>query len=316
MSTIYAPTVSTTTVTPPATARDVAVLAAITTTVLAWASAFVVIRWAGESFSPGALALGRLALGSAALGALLLARRRWVAPNRREWVLLGVCGVAWFAVYNVALNAAEQHLDAGTTAMLVNIGPILIALLAGVMLGEGFPRWLLVGAAVAFAGTVLIGSAASRSGDVDLLGVVLAVLAAVTYAVGVLAQKPVLRRLPALQVTWLACAVGTLGCLPRRHHLPRAAAHHPDRLAAAGRDAGRHRPGRWCDLPRRGRFVTSPSAGRGCRGSRLTCRPSRSPRSPGCWPTAAARRCAWRSWTAAPGRSASWPDMPASARRR
>lgn len=126
MSTIYAPTVSTTTVTPPATARDVAVLAAVTTTVLAWASAFVVIRWAGESFSPGALALGRLALGSAALGALLLARRRWVAPNRREWVLLGVCGVAWFAVYNVALNAAEQHLDAGTTAMLVNIGPILM----------------------------------------------------------------------------------------------------------------------------------------------------------------------------------------------
>ena len=61
---------------------------------------------------------------------------------------------------------------------------------------------------------MLIGSAASRSGDADLLGVVLAVLAAVTYAVGVLAQKPVLRRLPALQVTWLACAVGTLGCLP------------------------------------------------------------------------------------------------------
>ena len=46
-------------------------------------------------------------------------------PNRREW-LLGLTGVAWFAAYNVALNAAEQRVDAGTTAMLVNVGPILI----------------------------------------------------------------------------------------------------------------------------------------------------------------------------------------------
>jgi drug/metabolite transporter (DMT)-like permease len=39
-------------------------------------------------------------------------------------------------------------------------------------------------------------------------------VAAVTYAVGVLAQKPVLRRLPALQVTWLACSIGAVACLP------------------------------------------------------------------------------------------------------
>jgi len=210
----YAPTVSTATQTPPAVVRDVAVLAAVTTTVLAWTSAFVVIRWAGESFSPGSLALGRLALGSVALGAVVLARRRWVAPTPREWLLIGVCGLGWFAAYNVALNAAEQHLDAGTTAMLVNIGPILIALLAGVLLGEGFPRWLLVGAAIAFGGTLLIGSATAGSGAADLFGVSFAVLAAVTYAVGVLAQKPVLRRLPALQVTCLACTIGMVACLP------------------------------------------------------------------------------------------------------
>jgi drug/metabolite transporter (DMT)-like permease len=41
--------------------------------------------------------------------------------------------------------------DAGTAAMLVNVGPILIALLAGAVLGEGFPRWLLIGAGVASA---------------------------------------------------------------------------------------------------------------------------------------------------------------------
>ncbi|WP_448608126.1 DMT family transporter [Geodermatophilus sp. URMC 60] len=192
----------------------VLVLAAVAVTVLAWASAFVGIRAVGADLSPGALALGRLLVGTAVLGLLLVAAGRpWVAPTRREWGLLAVCGIGWFGVYNVALNAAEQHLDAGTTAMLVNVGPILIAVFAGLWLGEGFPRWLVAGLAVAFAGVLLIGLA-TRGAEADLLGVVLCLVAAVTYATGVVAQKPVLRRLPPLQVTATACAVGALCCLP------------------------------------------------------------------------------------------------------
>jgi drug/metabolite transporter (DMT)-like permease len=187
-------------------------LLAVTVTVLAWASAFIGIRAVGEDLSPGALALGRLAVGTLVLGALL-APRSWVRPTAGEWRLLVVCGVGWFGVYNVALNAAEQHLDAGTTAMLVNIGPVLIAVLAGLLLGEGFPRWLVVGLAVAFGGVLLIGIA-TRSDGADLLGVGLCLVAAVTYAAGVVAQKPLLRRLPALQVTFTACAMGAVCCLP------------------------------------------------------------------------------------------------------
>lgn len=183
-------------------------------TVVAWASAFVAIRALGDSFEPGPLALGRLLVGSAALGAVLALRRIWVSPTKREWALLALCGVAWFAVYNVALNAAEQLLDAGTTSMLVNVGPILIALLAGALLGEGFPRWLIVGALIAFVGAALIGWATSDAGGVDPLGVLLSLLAASTYAIGVLAQKPVVRRLPPLQVTFIACAIGAVTCLP------------------------------------------------------------------------------------------------------
>ena len=191
-----------------------AVLAAVVVTVLAWASAFLVIRGVKDAFTPGALALGRLAVGALALGAALALRRRWVRPTRREWGLVAVCGLGWFAVYNVALNAAEQRLDAGTTAMLVSVGPILIALLAGALLGEGFPRRLLTGAAVAFGGALVIGAATGRGADADLVGSLLCLLAAVSWAVGVLAQKPAMRRLPALQVTFTACVVGALACLP------------------------------------------------------------------------------------------------------
>ncbi|MCW4384862.1 DMT family transporter [Salinibacterium sp. SYSU T00001] len=189
-----------------------AVFWAIVVTLVAWASAFVVIRAVAEDFSGGGLALGRLAVGALALGVVMIGRR-WVRPTRREWLLVIVFGLSWFSVYNVALNVAEQYLDAGTTAMLVNIGPLLIALGAGLFLGEGIPRWLAIGALVAFIGVVLIGIA-TGSGFGDSRGVLWALAAALTYAIGVLCQKPVLRRLPAAQVTWLGCVIGAIGCLP------------------------------------------------------------------------------------------------------
>jgi drug/metabolite transporter (DMT)-like permease len=199
---------------PAETERSQRVLVAVAVTVTAWASAFVAIRGVRDSFDPGALALGRLLVGSVALGALLLVRRTWVRPTRQEWRLVVLCGVAWFAVYNVVLNAAEHRVDAGTAVMLVGVGPILIALLAGLLLGEGFPRWLLLGAGVAFAGAALIAVATADAEGSSLAGVALCLAAALAWAIGVLAQKPALRRLPALQVTWMACTVGAIACLP------------------------------------------------------------------------------------------------------
>jgi drug/metabolite transporter (DMT)-like permease len=183
-------------------------------TVLAWASAFIVIRGTGPFFSGGPLALGRVAVGAVLLGVVVLAGRRWVAPNAREWMLIVGFGVLWFGAYNVFLNIAEQSLDAGTTAMVVNIGPILIALGAGVFLREGIPKWLAIGAAVALVGVVLIGAGSGGMRIGDGAGVLWALLAAVTYAAGVLMQKPALKRLPNAQVTWLGCVIGMIACLP------------------------------------------------------------------------------------------------------
>ena len=189
-----------------------ALLAALVTVIL-WASAFVGIRAAGEDLSPGALSLGRLAVGSALLGVFVLLQRGRL-PGRRDWPGIVVCGVLWFGLYNLALNAAEQRVDAGTAAMLVNIGPILIALLAGWLLREGFPRALVAGCAVAFAGAVVIGLATSERGVGASWGAVLCVAAAAFYAGGVVAQKPLLSRASALHVTWLAATVGLVVCLP------------------------------------------------------------------------------------------------------
>jgi drug/metabolite transporter (DMT)-like permease len=191
--------------------NDVRPLAAALVTVIAWGSAFVAIRDAGKALSPGLLALGRLLVSLVVLGAAAWIRREQL-PGRGDLARIAVFGVLWLCVYSVSLSAAERRVDAGTAAMLINIGPVLIAILAGIFLREGFPPWLFAGCAVAFFGCVLIGignsAASSRT------GVALLVVAASAYASAVVIQKPVLARVSPLQVTWLGCAAGTIACLP------------------------------------------------------------------------------------------------------
>jgi drug/metabolite transporter (DMT)-like permease len=188
-------------------------LAAAGITVLLWASAFVAIRSASAHFTPGALALGRLLTATVVLVAILVVRREGLPP-RAAWPGILGSGVLWFGAYMVALNWGEEEVDAGTAAMLVNIGPVLIALLGGWLLREGFPRRLLAGMAVSFLGAVIVGISMSGEGHATVLGVLLCVLAAVTYAGGVVCQKPALRHGSALQVTTFGCLVGAVACMP------------------------------------------------------------------------------------------------------
>lgn len=172
------------------------------------------IRDAGHALSPAPLALIRLAIAAAALTILVLSKRR-VPPmprSARSWWLIVAFGVLWLAGYTVALNAAERHIDAGTAALLVNLAPLLVALGAGKVLGEGFAPALILGCVTALGGLALI--AAGSTGHRDWIGVALGLVAALLYATGVLIQKVALRNVEGLTMTWLGCIIATVVLLP------------------------------------------------------------------------------------------------------
>ena len=193
-------------------------IGAALTAILVWASAFVAIRYVGRHFGPGPLALGRLVVGSLALG-LVVAIRREPLPPRSAVPGIVLCGVLWFGVYNLALNAAERRVDAGIAALLVNVGPIFIAIAAGLVLRVGFPRLLFAGCLVSFAGVALIGLSGAKHETDAGWGAVLCLVAALAYAAGVIAEKPALEHASALTVTWLACTIGAVSCLAYAHSL-------------------------------------------------------------------------------------------------
>ena len=115
-------------------------LAAVGVTLVFWASAFVGHPALGAQFTPGALSLGRLVFGAVALGVALLVSRGLACPTRREWLGMAAVGVLWFGIYNVALNAGERRIDAGTAAMLIQVSPILVAVLACSCCARSRPR--------------------------------------------------------------------------------------------------------------------------------------------------------------------------------
>ena len=188
-------------------------------TLVMWASAFVVIRHVAHDVSPGALGAGRLLVAALVVLPLVL-RRGWVRPDRREWTLLVVGGVGWFGIYNLALNAGERDVDAGTAAMIIQIGPVIVALLAVPLFGERLHSWLVAGMLVGFAGVAVIARGSSTDADASLVGVLLVLVAAAMYAVGVLTQKVLLRRIPSVQVVFVMFVLGALTCLPFSGDLP------------------------------------------------------------------------------------------------
>lgn len=191
---------------------DWRVLAATAIVLVLWASAFIAIRGVGDALSPGVLALGRQLVGALVLVVIALVRRP-PFPRGLGLVLVVGYGLLWFGGYTLVLNIAERHLDAGTTAMLVNVAPLLVALIAGVVLKEGFPRPLMIGIGVAFAGVVLI-AAGGVGPHSDPVGIALGLAAAALYASGVLVQKVALKHTDALGATWVGCAVGAIALMP------------------------------------------------------------------------------------------------------
>jgi drug/metabolite transporter (DMT)-like permease len=177
--------------------------------VVLWASAFVAIRSAIRWFGPGELAFFRFAIASLVFVVwTAYARKPW--PRRRDLVVLFIAGGLGIAAYNILLNAGERRVDAGTAAILVNTGPLWVAVLALFFLREAPGRRLLLGMLVSFSGVwILAGGAAMLAPGAGLI-----LLAALAQATQFVLQRSLLFRLDPALVTACAIWAGTLLLLP------------------------------------------------------------------------------------------------------
>ena len=184
---------------------------AVAVSVIAWATAWVSIRVAVEAYSPAQLALGRYLIASAILLPLILVRRPRF--ERADWPRILGAGLFGFTLYNLCLNAGEQTVTAGASALIGSTIPVLSTLSARIFLGERINSRVWDGSAIALVGVALIAWGA-ESGIGFSAGAFLVMGAALCAAIYNTLQKPLLKKYAALDVTATAIFCGTLLLVP------------------------------------------------------------------------------------------------------
>jgi len=183
-----------------------------------WTVNYIAARMAPGVIGPYLLALGRWALAGAVLVALsapeLWRERRHIAAHWRQYLVLGVLGMlicgAW--VYQGARSTSAMNI-----ALIYAASPVMIALGAGLWLGEAFGKRQAVGVALALAGVlhVIVRGHWLALADVQFLpgdGWVLA--ATISWAAFALLQKRWPSPLSATARLATICVFGVLSLIP------------------------------------------------------------------------------------------------------
>ena len=144
-------------------------------------------------------------VGAAVVFWLLVARAGLPLPGRRVAATAFLLGLVVFSAQSGLFFSALRRIDAALAVLLLYAYPALVAV-GAILLGRERPslqRFLALLAATG--GIVLV---LSGAGDLagDLLGVLLALGAAVAYTVYILAGHGLMRRLPPLLLAALTCS--------------------------------------------------------------------------------------------------------------
>jgi drug/metabolite transporter (DMT)-like permease len=207
----------------PSPSPNLLVGAALTATILLWASAFAAIREALPSFGPGGVASGRLLLAALAFGVIAVFTRVRL-PRRSELPALLAMGATGYAGYQLLLSAGEQTVPAGTTALLLTLAPVIAAVLAAPVLGERLGARGRVGLVVALAGASLVALSHGGEHGAGFGGAALVAAAAAVYGLWVVIQKRALASMSPLHATTWSTWFGAAIALPFGHGLPSALA--------------------------------------------------------------------------------------------
>ena len=188
-------------------------IVALVGAMLLWASSFVALKYTFGVFDPWFVIFGRMAL--ALLFVLIVfpkTFRRFKTVTLRELRLLTVMALFEPGLYFVFEAEALQNTSASQAGIVTALLPVMVALGAWLWMEERITRRIVVGGALAFAGTVWLSLAAesTQSAPDPLYGNFMEFLAMVSAVGYTLTLKALSRRFDALFLTAFQALVGTI----------------------------------------------------------------------------------------------------------
>jgi DME family drug/metabolite transporter len=178
-----------------------------------WGTTGTAQAFAPPGATPTAVGAVRLAIGGLAL--LLLAIARGHLPRLGQWATAATAAAAGsMAAYQLFFftAVARTGVAIGTT-VAIGSAPLLAGALAGIIYGQKPGRRWLVATLLAIIGCGLLVTAGRRI-QVDLVGIILALGAGLTYAVSSLASKRLLDKNPPDAAMAVVFSLGAILLLP------------------------------------------------------------------------------------------------------
>ncbi len=176
---------------------------ALVAAMLFWGCAAVFMRTLALALS----AENSIALRYVLLSVINLAGLLWLGTwriPRADWPRFLLAGIAGMAGYNWFVNAGFELVPAGVGTLVTMIEPLMIAILAALALGERLTRYVLIGVALAIAGSVVLfwpDLTTETQQPVSGRGLVYLVLCCIGWAIYTIVTKPLLDRHDSFTVT-------------------------------------------------------------------------------------------------------------------
>jgi drug/metabolite transporter (DMT)-like permease len=184
------------------------------TVVLLWSGNFTAMRFAVQSFHPLAFSSVRFTLGALAYALLVWWREGSLRIARRDLgavVLLAAIGIF---LNQVAVIYAVQKAGAANVGMLMASAPIIAALLALALGHERIGARHVLGVAVAATGALLVLYGGGGVGGAPLVGWLLGLLTAATWATYSVLVRPMLARYSAERLSAAVLLIGSAMLIP------------------------------------------------------------------------------------------------------
>jgi drug/metabolite transporter (DMT)-like permease len=178
----------------------------ITFLVIVWGIAWPIYKMAIPYTPPLLFAGMRTCLGGLLLLILFYSKRkqiRWKA----NWSIYLIS-----SVFNVMLLYGVQtiglmYMPSGLFSVIVYLQPVLVGILAWLWLGESMTALKVIGLIIGFLGVGTV-SAAGFSGHIAILGIILALLTAIGWAIGTVYIKKVSHRVDSIWLVAFQCMLG------------------------------------------------------------------------------------------------------------
>jgi drug/metabolite transporter (DMT)-like permease len=179
---------------------------------LIWGASFLFIAESLRSVGPYGVAFLRICIGFATLSFFPSARAKNI--EKADWIGIVWLGILWFAFPLCMFPLAEQRVSSAMTGMLNGANPLFATIVASFLARSMPSRGVVAGLATGLLGTVLIALPAVHEGESSTFGIILILLALVSYGIALSIARSLQLKYGGIPVIWRAQAVGLILTAP------------------------------------------------------------------------------------------------------